>query len=431
MLILFVCYAGVITYGYVNLINIALFFGYCFLMINSAKMEERHLTGLRLFFTVFAFALFFVFCFYLCFDYYSNQCFAYNLYDGKDYEMICQKFLGKSISEVYNWVMGRWDYGDLGGPIYMSSLYEVIPSFYFLSFVHIILGAFSAIALFYIGKQIMTSKTYAYLGALSYSISSCALYFYGAHIKETGMCFLIIYSFFFFYKYLANGNTLNLLCCLVFALLVWFFREPVVGFIILSFITYTLYNKKKGRLPLLFLMIVSSITLVFVYPVIDSVFMRYTSGGDLSKGENYYQATSFSILVSTISSLFGPFPEFFSLKQEISSKPFEATGVLIKFLLFPFFWIGLFKALVNKLSAVLPVFIFVVLESVAIAVANDGLEVRKSFPHYSMFFLAAFWTIDYFDNNSDSERELRLMKLFFTYCSALVFVCSLLWNAIR
>ena len=178
-------------------------------------------------------------------------------------------------------------------------------------------------------------------------------------------------------------------------------------------------------------MIVSSITLVFVYPVIDSVFMRYTSGGDLSKGENYYQATSFSILVSTISSLFGPFPEFFSLKQEISSKPFEATGVLIKFLLFPFFWIGLFKALVNKLSAVLPVFIFVVLESVAIAVANDGLEVRKSFPHYSMFFLAAFWTIDYFDNNSDSERELRLMKLFFTYCSALVFVCSLLWNAIR
>ena len=104
---------------------------------------------------------------------------------------------------------------------------------------------------------------------------------------------------------------------------------------------------------------------------------------------------------------------------------------MIKFLLFPFFWIGLFKALVNKLSAVLPVFIFVVLESVAIAVANDGLEVRKSFPHYSMFFLAAFWTIDYFDNNSDSERELRLMKLFFTYCSALVFVCSLLWNTIR
>ena len=159
--------------------------------------------------------------------------------------------------------------------------------------------------------------------------------------------------------------------------------------------------------------------------------MRYTAEGDLSKSENYYQATSFSILVSTISSLFGPFPEFFSLKQEISSKPFEATGVMMKFLLFPFFWIGLYKAFINKLSAVLPIFIFVLLESIAIAVANDGLEVRKSFPHYSMFFLAAFWTLDYFDNKCDGERELRLVKQLFTYCSIIVFVCSLLWNTQR
>ena len=400
-------------------------------MINSAKMDERLLSSSRIFFTVLLFALFFIFSFYLCFDYYSNQCFAYNLYDGKDYEMICQKFFGKSISDVYNWVMAHWDVGDLGAPIYMSILYNAIPSFYFLSFVHIILGAFSAVALFYIGQQIMTSKTYAYLGSLSYSISSCALYFYGAHIKETGMCFLIIYSFFFFYKYLANGNPLNLLCCLIFASLVCFFREPVVGFIILSFMTYTLYNTKKGRLPLLILIIVSSIALVFVYPIIESIFMRYTAEGDLSKSENYYQATSFSILVSTISSLFGPFPEFFSLKQEISSKPFEATGVMMKFLLFPFFWIGLYKAFINKLSAVLPIFIFVLLESIAIAVANDGLEVRKSFPHYSMFFLAAFWTLDYFDNKCDGERELRLVKQLFTYCSIIVFVCSLLWNTQR
>lgn len=400
-------------------------------MINSAKMEERHLTSSRLFFTVLVFALFFVFSFYLCFDYYTNQCFAYNLYDGKGYEMICQKFFGKSISDVYNWVMAHWDVGDLGAPIYMSLLYNAIPSFYFLSFVHIILGAFSAVALFYIGQQIMTSKTYAYLGALSYSISSCTLYFYGAHIKETGMCFLIIYSFFFFYKYLANGNPLNLLCCLLFASLVWFFREPVVGFIILSFITYTIYNTKKGRLPLLIIMIVSSIALVFVYPIIESIFMRYTAEGDLSKAENYYQATSFSILVSTISSLFGPFPEFFSLKHEISSKPFEATGIMMKFLLFPFFWIGLYKSYINKLSSVLPIFIFVLLESIAIAVANDGLEVRKSFPHYSMFFLAVFWTLDYFDNKCDSERELRLIKRLFWGCSIIVFVSSLLWNTLR
>ena len=121
-------------------------------MINSAKMEERLLSSSRLFFTVLLFALFFIFSFYLCFDYYSNQCFAYNLYDGKGYEMICQKFFGKSISDVYNWVMAHWDVGDLGAPIYMSLLYNAIPSFYFLSFVHIILGAFSAVALFYIGQ---------------------------------------------------------------------------------------------------------------------------------------------------------------------------------------------------------------------------------------------------------------------------------------
>ena len=74
---------------------------------------------------------------------------------------------------------------------------------------------------------------------------------------------------------------------------------------------------------------------------------------------------------------------------------------------------------------------FVVLEAIAIAVANDGLEVRKSFPHYSMFFIASFWSLDYIDNVDDNENNYNKVNRLVNISIVVVFVCSLAWNTLR
>lgn len=420
-----------IKYTWIYVFNIVNFLCFSIYLMCAYNYPERYFSKYRLFFYTFLYGLFTILWYYIIFDIYKGDSFLYSLYDGPKYELIMQQYFGKPIVEVCEYVMNKWDIGDLGGPLYLTIIYKIIPSFYFVSFIHVLLGAINAMALFYIGTQIMHSKSYAYLAAFCYSLSSCTLYFCGAHIKETGMCFFIIHSFYFFYKYLERESVVNLVLCLCFALCVIAFREPVAGFILLSFMTYVLYNQKQGRLPLLFLMILTAIALVFVHPMVESVFMKYTANGNLSKGENYQNATSFSILVSTLGSLFGPFPDFLPLKTDLNSKSIESAGVLMKFLLFPLFWYGFFTVFKNHKAKILPIFVFVVLEAIAIAVANDGLEVRKSFPHYSMFFIASFWSLDYIDNVDDNENNYNKVNRLVNISIVVVFVCSLAWNTLR
>jgi hypothetical protein len=54
---------------------------------------------------------------------------------------------------------------------------------------------------------------------------------------------------------------------------------------------------------------------------------------------------------------------------------------------------------------VLPLFTFTVLEMLALAIMNDGLELRKAMPHISTFYMAAFWFLSKYDEKALQEDK--------------------------
>ena len=41
----------------------------------------------------------------------------------------------------------------------------------------------------------------------------------------------------------------------------------------------------------------------------------------------------------------------------------------------------------------------------ALAIMNDGLELRKAMPHISTFYMAAFWFLSEYDELAEKERN--------------------------
>ena len=81
------------------------------------------------------------------------------------------------------------------------------------------------------------------MAALIYSVSSYMIFFYGSHLKESFMSFIIIEYFAFFYKYVNEEKAIYLIISLFFSVVMAFFRVPVMGLMWMGGITYLLLRK--------------------------------------------------------------------------------------------------------------------------------------------------------------------------------------------
>ena len=181
------------------------------------------------------------------------------------------------------------------------------------------------------------------------------------------------------------------------------------------------------------LLILVGLSFSFVADTAD----RYTAGGDLSKNENYVGATKFSIMVSSVGVMIGPFPQLLQLGlTKVSQLPLYGSGLLFKFILFLAFWNGFVVCLKKRDAVALPLFVFTVLEMAALAVVNDGLELRKSLPHLATFYMAVFWFLSKYDEQTVKEDKMPALypaprvrpKFVLISLVTLIFLLSLVWN---
>ena len=326
-----------------------------------------------------------------------------------------------------------WGFADWGANMSQMLFLQLIPSRYFYFFMQTVVGTIGALMLFDICGKIM-KKEHAFIASLSYSIASFSVFYHCSFRKEHIMVFVIISGYWFFYKYLSNKKIIYLLLALFVSLFVLLFRPVVTILIWVAFFSYFVANGwgSSKMIPTLFaLFIISSLAFSFIYDSID----HYTAGGDVTQNENYAHATTFSIMVSSIGVLIGPFPQLLFLKNLVASQiPLYGSGLLFKFFLFVFFWRGFVASIKNRVSTVLPLYVYCILEMVALAVVNDGLELRKAMPHISIFYIAAFWYISKYDSEVEADDSKPYIipyvqtkhVWFITAC--FVFVASIFWN---
>jgi hypothetical protein len=76
---------------------------------------------------------------------------------------------------------------------------------------------------------------------------------------------------------------------------------------------------------------------------------------------------------------------------------------------------------------------------IALAIMNDGLELRKAMPHICTFYIAAFWFISKYDERVIEEGQmpglypLKRVKpeMIFFGLALLVFFSTFVWNTMR
>jgi hypothetical protein len=278
---------------------------------------------------------------------------------------------------------------------------------------------------------------HAYMAALSYAIASFNIYYYASFRKEIFMVFIVIASFWSFYQYLERKSKVYFTLSILIAITMTFFRPAVMVLMLAGLSSYYIGKKinKNNARPILFLLfIVLSLSFSILYGILSSF------SETLANSENYVDTSVFGVVVSAIGVMIGPFPQLLILDSiKMSQLPLYGTGLLFKFFLFLAFWNGFASCMKEKEEKVFPLYFFTLLEMLALAVWNDGLELRKAMPHISTFYMAAFWFISKYDERAAKEEKMPGLfplpnikpSIILFGTTLFIFLSSFVWNTMR
>jgi len=392
--------------SYYNFINILFFVSYIIILWCSIGKDNEYYSHGRLALTVFCYSIIFVFILLDASVYYSGDTYFWDYTDPYAYAQVDRIIVESEtsffdqpalIQKLWTW----WDYQDWGASMTQSLFLNLIQSRYFLFISQTAVGAVSAMLMFSLGKKIMP-PCYAYMAALSYSISSFSIFYYSSFRKEIFMVFIVTASFWAFYQYLTSKKRVFLILAFIITFFMIFFRGAVAGLMLIGMMSYFGGRKlnKNNAGPV-------ALTVLAVLAVASPILLAKLSSfaDELSRNENYVDTTTFGIVTSTIGVLIGPFPQLLQVGvTKMSQLPWYGPGLLLKFILFLTFWNGFVLCLKKWEVTILPLFVFTTLEMLALAIMNDGLELRKAMPHISTFYMAAFWFISKYDERAEEEQ---------------------------
>lgn len=422
------------SFSYYNVLNFFTFSSYAFVLWISANWEECLYNSKQLSIIVLFYSLIFVWFYQDMSFCLTGNTYMFSVADSKSYDEISDNLLDLPTDKWIPFLAKmRWNYDDWGSPFFQTYMKCLFPSRYFVNFIYIVLGVCSANMLFSIGKRIMQVRN-AYYASLSYAIASFAMYFYGTYLKEVIMVFVVILCYWIYYKYRGSEKKMALMLSVSISLLLFFFRPVVAMFIWLSFFSSVLFKKGKGTNFIFILLVLIVIGVSSIFAIQDAS-RNYIHDGDLASTANYVNASRFGIITSSISAFVGPFPNLLQISKIVNPTAIFGSGLLFKMLLVLPFYKGLVLCLRNKDAIVMPLFVFCIVEMLALAVVNDGLELRKAYPHVALFFMASFWFISKYDENVDEEilqtKYYKRYNLLFYLSTFLIFGITLAWSSLR
>ncbi len=420
------------SFNLYNMVNVVTFISFALVIHNALDRREEYYSHWRVCLTTLGYTALLVGLYWYLSCQYTGNTFIFDESDPRAYERYSLVMSDMNFTEALDYISGIWEYEDWGAPMSMALLMKVVPSKLFVNVCHLIINTISAYFLFDIGKSVM-SKKYAYIGTLAYTISSYNIFFIGSLRKETIMMFWVILAFFCYYRYLRTRNVAYMPGTVLAMTVIMFFRPAVTLMMGASFLTVLLFGSRQGVRRLIFSVLV--IAGAFVgYALIWGIKLRYIGEGGLEDSYMISHTSTFQKGVAAAGALVGPFPTMLMNPNLLSKVPLQGVGVLFKYLLFVPYWIGFYYCLKSRNRYVLPIYSFVVTETLALAIMME-LEIRKYMPHLPFAILAAFWCLSLMDRREypKSQGLLHQRWLEWTfYCSvAVVIVTTLMWNVLR
>jgi hypothetical protein len=379
---------------------------------------------------VFLYASFFVFMQNLISYFYLDNFYVFSDSDAIFYHESVVEIIDMPFLEGMQHYLKRMDFDDLGMILILYPLYYIYESNLMLNVFYILVGIVMALSLFSLSQQFMTKK-YAFLSALSFSISSFILFFHSIGLKESFMVMLVVVSFDFYYRFIEKKTIYNLFISLMFIGILMLFRPAVSAMIIGAIGLGTVLSQKGG----VGIKIVSFLIFAFLIIIGDSILAeidKYTTGGfDTLMEAREVQGMiiggiPFTYAVNILSQSVGPLPTVISDSKVLTM--LYTSGLIYRVLLaFPF-WLGVVYIFKGKHSKLYPIIIFIVMEMVALTFLMDGLELRKALPHIPMVFVVAFWFLNQYDMHLIQFKNVKRFTWFFNFSLLLLTLLMFYWN---
>lgn len=417
-------------FNYPSAISTTTFFSYFFIIYYSLDHNEKYYSNSRLFLTVIIYSSIIMCLFWAVSLSIDGDTFLFSKLDAKNYEKYSMEIIQRPFFEGFEYIFNKLNFDDCGAFFVMTPILRIIPNKIFLNFCYVIIGGITSIALFNTGKRIMETK-YAYLAALSFSIASYTIYFHGTFLKESGFIMFVVLLFNSLYKCIDENRIVSMTYVVLYSIIICFFRPAVVVLIWLGIIIY-FYLENKGATKLLI-----SITILFIFMIsiasIITIFNRYTVNGDISfiisRMENdRLPGFSNNILYALgfIGGLLGPFPTIISTTDNIRSS-FYGPGLLYKLFLNIPFWYAVWIIIKEKVYYMIPMLLFIVLESITASIARKGFEFRLTYPHIAMLMLISYWCFYTISDSSEKQQQIKTISRFaFPVCFIITFFYGIL-----
>lgn len=412
-------------------LHILTFVAYVFVLADALKKKDDYYSKQNLLSTIFIFSSLIVIVYKYTSYKYNNNFFVFSEADALTYYKISLIMASMSVMESINYYLSYYNIDDLGAVLLTSMLYRFIESILFLNFTYIITGLITAFGIYRISSCFMSLK-FAFVCSLAYSTSSFVLWFHSSGLKESAMCMLIVIFFDRYYLYIRKKAFIHLVYASLFLTTLLLFRPALIFFCIGAVVLGLVLQRKKGMSGAI-VIILAFASIIGLYPIFESTYDRFLMGGDFnqmltSKESMIKGSTQFTYAVNLLAQLIGPLPTISPDTKVMLS--FFSAGLIYKVLLSILFWAGVHYVFKLKAEMLYPLIFFAFFEMISLLLILEGLELRKSLPHFPMIYIIAFWFMDQYEsteNFKDIKIRRRINSLF-TLSSIAVFFLILAWN---
>ena len=415
---------GLYVLNYLTLLIFVLFIHYL------EDKPDSYFSKKKMVFLVFYYTVFFVFCYNLLSYYYTGNFYVFSEGDAIVYNNESEAMSNMSFFKGIEYYLSKHEFEDLGLVVVLSSLYKIYVTKILLSVFYVFVAVVTSVGIFSIAKHFMSVK-YAALCALTYCLSSYVLWYHSSGLKESLLIMLIVLFYSNYYGVLFDKKAINVWGIILMPLLILFFRPVLSIFCLLSIAMGVLLKRKLTAPQIIFLFMVMFAGIYFLETISSST-DKYLLGGtssmlEIKEMEGMVKGSvSFTYLVNTLSSMFGPFPTLLSSKAHLS---IFAPGLIFKVLLSVAFWFGVIYVIQAKLNKTYPMLVFILLEICSLTYILEALELRKSIPHFPLVYIIAFIFIYKYDTSKLLNLKSHLFyKKSFNIVGFILCLLMVYWN---
>ena len=368
----------------------------------------------------------------------SGSFFEFEADDSLHYQKIAKIINESKLSNLGN-ILDDYKIGnfnlqidDYGAPVYIALIYKFVESNIAVNIINLVLSL-TSIFLVYKTLKYFTNNKIAVIASIIYQTISFNNFFISSGLKEPILMFFCSLGFFFVFLYSKSKNKIYLIIFLISILPLIYFRAVLFFALVVSLVLGFILENKKSYINF-FITVIGLTTFLLIFPNLDLIYrFLYYIPRIFIVAENEFGLVSNIgkinvMIVSFISSLLGPFPTFIPSENNLNNTMFS-VGLLLKFMLFPFFIISLKYVLKTKNLFLVFSCVFIFIKMFALAVLLDCFEVRRHLSHFPLFFILVFIGYSIYTQKNN---------ITFKYCKVLLqlyIICTipflLFWNILR